>query len=114
MPRHDRPGITKLRLQRGWSERLAHCMSDQACRKERMLARRNYQYEKRQKDLARKKKQDKKRLRKQNRKEGDTDLNPELLEPLTGPPPPPDDSPAAPEESPESPEKTAAEPKPES
>jgi hypothetical protein len=71
-----------------------------------MLARRNYNYEKRQKDLARKKKQDQKRLRKQNRKEGDTDLNPELLQPLDGPPPPPDDSPAVPEE-------TAEEPKPE-
>jgi hypothetical protein len=73
-------------------------MTDQACRKERMLARRNYQYEKRQKDLARKKKQDQKRLRKQNRREGDTDLNPELLEPLTGPPAPPDDTPESPED----------------
>ena len=97
MARRGRPGLKKLRLQRGRSECLTLCTIDQACRKERMLARRNYQYEKRQKDLARKKKQELKRQRKQNRNQGNTDLNPELLEPLTGPPTPPDDSPEAPE-----------------
>jgi len=48
-----------------------------ACRKVDGLARRNYSYEKRQKDLARKKKQDLKRQRKLEKKNITSQENPE-------------------------------------